>query len=149
MSHSTGKFHITDSGDPHWMREGRDDNNRGIFWCGSFPTERAHADARRLVACWNACRHLSTDQLEAGDLDYAGCSTLADIRAALGSGERPMLGELAPLVGTVVRHREMAIGALQNAIKMLTLYTSETDELAQSGIRALKGTLFSINGGQG
>ena len=48
--------------------------------------------ARRLVAAWNACRHLTTEQLEAGDLDYAGCSTLADIRTALGVGGEADVG---------------------------------------------------------
>lgn len=56
------------------------------------------ANASRIVACVNACRHLITKHLEAGDLDYAGCSTLADIRASLGVGEKPMLSELAGIV---------------------------------------------------
>lgn len=69
-------------------------------------------NARRIVACVNATRHLSTEQLEAGDLDYAGCSTLADIRAALGVGDKPMLNELAGIVGTMKRERDEAVEAL-------------------------------------
>jgi len=105
--------------------------------------------ARRLVACVNACAGITTEQLERGGLEMPLLSTLADIRLALGVGDRPMLSELAPLVSTAVRHREMAIGALQNAIGMLTLYTSPTDELAQSGIQSLKDVLFQVNGGNG
>lgn len=76
--------------------------------------------ARRLVAAWNACRHLTTEQLEAGDLDYAGCSTLADIRAALGVGERPMLGELAGIVGKMKAERddmEIRLGIIERNTK--------------------------------
>jgi hypothetical protein len=71
------------------------------------------ANARRIVACVNACRHLSTEQIEAGDLDYAGCSTLADIRAALGVGDKPMLGELAGIVETMKLERDEAVEALR------------------------------------
>gem|GEM_PF-4077078 len=71
-----------------------------------------YANASRIVACVNACRHLTTEQLEAGDLDCAGCSTLADIRTALGVGDKPMLGELAGIVETMKRERNEAVEAL-------------------------------------
>lgn len=80
---------------------------------------------------------------------FGFCSVLSDIRTALGVGSKPMLGELATLVEDAARHRAMAIPALQNAIGMLTLYTSPTDDVAQSGIRYLKDVLLQINGGQG
>jgi hypothetical protein len=107
---------------------------------------------------FTAQRRLEIHKEEEGDYirftDHAAelhnlLSTLADIRTALGVGDKPMLSELAGVVGMTVRHREMAIGALQNAIGMLTLYTSSTDELAQSGIQSLKNVLFQINGGNG
>jgi len=78
----------------------------------------ADANARRIVACVNATRHLSTKQLEAGDLDYAGCSTLADIRAALGVGDKPMLNELAGIVGTMKRERDEAVELVESSNKM-------------------------------
>lgn len=66
MSYTRGKLTQAglDTKDPHWMREIRNENNSGIAFCGSFPAEQAHADARRLVACWNACEGISTEALE-------------------------------------------------------------------------------------
>lgn len=47
-----------------YMREVRDENNCLVAFSGSLPAEQAHANARRLVACWNACDGISTDALE-------------------------------------------------------------------------------------
>lgn len=100
------------------------------------------ANARRLVACWNACRHLTTEQLEAGDLDYVGCSTLADIRAALGVGGKPMLGELAGMVGRIKAERDAAVEALRFYAEHKTLV------LMQDGGSCARAALAKIEGGR-
>lgn len=53
-----------ESKDRHWMREIRSNTGKAIAFCGSFPDTRAHADARRIVACWNACEGITTERLE-------------------------------------------------------------------------------------
>lgn len=112
MSHTKGLLHITAPDDALWARGVSDDTKTLVAFCGNDASDQARADARRLVAAWNACRHLTMEQLEAGDLDYAGCSTLADIRVALGVGDKPMLGELAGIVAQVTRERDEAVEAL-------------------------------------
>lgn len=48
------------SNDPHWMREVRDCDNRGIAWCGSFPEKEAHANAALIVRAVNSHADLIT-----------------------------------------------------------------------------------------
>lgn len=98
--------------------------------------------ARRITAALNATRHLTTEQLEAGDLDYAGCTTLSDIRAALGVGDKPMLDELAGIVGTMKRERDEAVEALRD---VLTLFAKgfPAPEIARA-----RAALARIEGGR-
>ena len=123
MSHTKGLLHIIAPDDDLWARGISDETRTCVAFCGRDAPELARADARRLVACWNACRHLTTEQLEAGDLDYAGCSTLADIREALEVGDKPMLNELGAIIRTrmgVIKILEREAAAHAAEIERLT-----------------------------
>jgi hypothetical protein len=39
-----------ESKDKHWMRDVRGLNNSSVAWCGSFPENEAHANARLIAA---------------------------------------------------------------------------------------------------
>lgn len=149
MSHTKGLLHITAPDDALWARGVSDDTKTLVAFCGNDASEKARSDSRRLVACWNACRHLTTEQLEAGDLDYAGCSTLADIRAALGVGDKPMLSELAGIVGEMKRERDEAVEALR-AIESQTECSAHIWEEAMQEIKSLvRAVLKKVEGGKG
>lgn len=51
-THTPGPWHQggLDRHDKHWMRETRDAKGRGIAWCGTFPEDEAHANARLIAA---------------------------------------------------------------------------------------------------
>ena len=51
-THTPGPWHQggLDRHDKHWMREVRDAKGRGIAWCGTFPEDEAHANARLIAA---------------------------------------------------------------------------------------------------
>jgi hypothetical protein len=49
MSHTPGPWHQGTT-DAHWKREVRDAEGTPVAWCGSFPEEQAHANARLISA---------------------------------------------------------------------------------------------------
>ncbi len=83
------------------MREIRDSENSGIAFCGGY-AGKAHADARRLVACWNKCDGIPIEDLEAcpdGGLfhlaDHANqlaieCDSLRAVNAELLEALKPL-----------------------------------------------------------
>lgn len=81
------------------------------------------ANACRIVACVNACAGIPNEALERGGLEMPLLSTLADIRTALGVGDKPMLEELA---GIVLEIREQADRDEKAACKAM----SERDAVA-------------------
>ena len=52
MSHTPGPWHQAglETKDSHWMRDVRDAEDRSVAWCGRFPIEEAHANARLIAA---------------------------------------------------------------------------------------------------
>lgn len=69
MSHTQGKLSISDIGVGF---EIQDEEESVIFQAQQVPKDRGHnrriANARRLVACWNACDGIGTEELEAGSI---------------------------------------------------------------------------------
>ena len=69
--HTQGRLATSESTE-HWGRTNAhindaDGNMLGSIWCGT--TEQNKANARRLVACWNACEGLPTAWIEGGAAD--------------------------------------------------------------------------------
>lgn len=88
--HTQGRLHIVES-DEHWGRINGNitsDNGEmlGSIWCGTSSQNRE--DARRLVACWNACNGLSTEHME--NIDMLG-ETLAGRFEAFRESERELI----------------------------------------------------------
>lgn len=79
------------------------------------------ANACRIVACVNACAGIPSEKLERGGLEMPLLHTLADIRAVLGVGEKPMLSELAGIVERIKRERDAAVEALGEIVEVATL----------------------------
>lgn len=67
MSHTQGKLSISEIGVGF---EIQDQDGNVLFQSQQVPKDSRHdrriANARRLVACWNACDGISTEELEAG-----------------------------------------------------------------------------------
>ena len=81
-THTPGPWHQggLDRHDKHWMRETRDAKGRGIAWCGTFPEDEAHANARLIAAAPEMLEALE-EIVSAADGD--GWSQLdADLRKA-------------------------------------------------------------------
>jgi hypothetical protein len=67
-THTTGHLCVTGDGDTTSLRAfDTDELVASIEWDGE-PEGKANENARRLVACWNACEGITTEQLEAGAL---------------------------------------------------------------------------------
>lgn len=69
--HTHGRLSTSESTE-HWGRANAhindaDGNMLGSIWCGT--TEQNKVNARRLVACWNACEGLPTAWIEGGAAD--------------------------------------------------------------------------------
>jgi hypothetical protein len=70
---------------------------RAVFDCGCVPMEdeEIKANARRLVACWNACDGVSTESLETGELNVFD---LTDRNVELANERDELLAALRKLV---------------------------------------------------
>jgi len=106
-------------------------NGDGTIWhtqgCGGqlgrFYREE---DARRMVTCVNACAGIPTEQLERGGLEMSLLAAIADIRTALGVGDKLMLSELAREIGKKLGAQEKAAIIYQAALGWISTYAHLT-----------------------
>lgn len=103
------------------------------------------ANARRLVAVWNACAGIPTEQLERGGLEMPLLTALADIRRESGVGDGPMLSELAGEIGKLKAERDAAVRERDAAVEALRIIAMHTD---MPGTKIARVALAKI-GGQG
>ena len=88
MSHTEGKMAANDD----WI--GRETGGI-VAIMGGFDDITNKANARRLVACWNACDGVSTESLETGELNV---SDLTDRNVELANERDELLAALRKLV---------------------------------------------------
>lgn len=115
--HTPGRLFVTESQE-HWGRVNChitaevDQAMIGSIWVNS--TEQNRADARRLVACWNACEGIQTELLEQYYSDRDGLDAALD-QASLRKH------------ATAVQQRDELLEALKGAVSALDALIEKVD----------------------